>query len=98
MQRARRYHLVAHVDVQEKKVHVVQSGNLPLNKVYPDHFRRRVQQEIEARGVNFIFDDRLDESAPVDGVVHTRKGKVIPADLVVCPNCVLYARRLPLTC
>ncbi|ETW83688.1 hypothetical protein HETIRDRAFT_449349 [Heterobasidion irregulare TC 32-1] len=67
----------------EKKVHIVQSGDLPLNKVYPDHFRRRVQQEIEARGVNFRFDDRLDELAPVDGVVHTRKGKVIPADLVL---------------
>lgn len=91
MQRARRYHLVAHVDVQEKKVHVVQSGNLPLNKVYPDHFRRRVQQEIEARGVNFIFDDRLDESAPVDGVVHTRKRKGIPADLVVCPMFYMHA-------
>ena len=62
---------------------IVQSGYLPLNKIYPDYFRERVAEAIESRGVEFIFNDYLDQDAAQDGFVITRKGQKIPADLVV---------------
>ncbi|TFY76380.1 hypothetical protein EWM64_g7631 [Hericium alpestre] len=64
-------------------VTIVQSGHLPLNKVYPDRFRSTVESRIRQRGVEFVFGDYLDETETKDGFVRTRKGKVLPADLVV---------------
>ncbi|THH19894.1 hypothetical protein EW146_g1336 [Bondarzewia mesenterica] len=54
------------------------SGFLPFSKIYPDHFRKRMQQEMEARGVMFVFDGHRYECEPTDGVVHilTLKGYV----------------------
>ncbi|KAA1473407.1 FAD/NAD-P-binding domain-containing protein [Dentipellis sp. KUC8613] len=66
-----------------KSVTIVQSGDLPLNKVYAPRFRRAVDVRIRARGVELVFGEYLDETAPKDGVVTTRSGRKIPADLVV---------------
>ncbi|KAA1473408.1 FAD/NAD-P-binding domain-containing protein [Dentipellis sp. KUC8613] len=67
----------------DKSVTIVQSGDLPLNKVYSTRFRRTVETRIRKRGVDFIFGEYLDQTVPKDGVVFTRSGRKIPADLVV---------------
>ncbi|TFY51043.1 hypothetical protein EVG20_g11195 [Dentipellis fragilis] len=66
-----------------KSVTIVQSGDLPLNKVYAPQFRRAVDVRIRARGVELVFGEHLDETVPKDGMVTTRSGRKIPADLVV---------------
>ncbi|KAI0055646.1 FAD/NAD-P-binding domain-containing protein [Artomyces pyxidatus] len=66
-----------------KRITIIQSRSLPLHPSYPDKFRRRVEQECRARGIEFVFEDYLDQEVPEDGAVTTRKGKRIPADLVI---------------
>ncbi|KAI0316928.1 FAD/NAD-P-binding domain-containing protein [Amylostereum chailletii] len=67
----------------EKSVTIVQSRNLPFNDIYADRFRRRIAAECKNLGINFVFNDYLDGHTPTDGVVRTRKGKELPADLVI---------------
>lgn len=56
-----------------------------VNKAYPDKFRKYVGERVGERGVKVVYGDYVDEfPAPgVGGVVHTRKGLVIKADLAV---------------
>ncbi|KAI0031308.1 hypothetical protein K488DRAFT_52382 [Vararia minispora EC-137] len=67
----------------EKTVTIVQSRALPFNDVYKDNFRRRVLAEARAADINFVLEDHLDVREPKDGLVRTRKGVELRADLIV---------------
>ncbi|KAI0065708.1 FAD/NAD-P-binding domain-containing protein [Artomyces pyxidatus] len=67
----------------EKTTTIVQSRNLPLHPSYPDRFRSRVEKECRTRGIEFVFEDYLDQEVPKDGAVTTRSGKRLVADMVV---------------
>lgn len=55
-----------------------------LNDAYSEKFRRRLEREIRDRGIEIIFEDRVDELVPPDnGNITTRKGQVIECDLAV---------------
>ena len=56
---------------------------MPLASVYPDRFRKRVQDECRKLGIDFVFEDYLDDAVIKEGVVTTRKGKRLVSDLVV---------------
>jgi apoptosis-inducing factor 2 len=69
---------------QNKKVTLVQSSNMLLNKAYPDKFRLALDRGLKVRGVEIIYNDFIDE-IPAEGVVGvtTRNGNKLDADLVV---------------
>ena len=62
---------------------IVQSRNLPFNSIYADKFRRRIAAECEKFGIQFVFNNHLDETVPKEGFIETREGTKIEADLVV---------------
>ena len=66
-----------------KRVTIVHSDSQLLNSSYPNKYRKRVENDLTARGVNIIFNDYVDdfEGTPVK----TRSGRQIDGDLVVCP-------------
>ncbi|KAH8814679.1 hypothetical protein DL96DRAFT_1535093 [Flagelloscypha sp. PMI_526] len=66
------------------KVTIVHSGNTPLNKAYPEKYRRAVKRRLEQGKVNVIYNDYIDDfpEAPVK-TVRTRNGRELKADLVV---------------
>ncbi|KAI0671198.1 FAD/NAD-P-binding domain-containing protein [Trametes maxima] len=67
-----------------KKVTVIHGQNLPINNTYPDKFRKDIETRSRQRGIEFIYNDRVD--TPPEGTVGvtTRGGKHIPdADLVL---------------
>lgn len=66
------------------KVTIVHNGSMLLNDAYPEKYRRRVERDARARGVDVVLEDRLDDMTPSsEGTVKTQKGKVLPGDLVV---------------
>ncbi|KAH8814682.1 hypothetical protein DL96DRAFT_420617 [Flagelloscypha sp. PMI_526] len=66
------------------KITLVHSGEAPLNKAYPDKFRRAVKNRLEQGKVNAIYNDYIDDlpEGPVK-VVRTRNGQELKADLVL---------------
>lgn len=55
-----------------------------LNAAYSEKYRRRVESEFRARGVEVILEDRVDDlTPPTEGKITTRKGKIIECDLMV---------------
>jgi len=66
-----------------KNVTIIHGQPLLMNGTYPDRWRRKVTQGVEARGVYLVLDDVLENLEPQDGKVVTRLGKSIRADLVV---------------
>ena len=68
---------------QTKNLTIVHSRDLLLNDVYPDRWRRQVNESLQKRGVRLVLGDRVDDVVPKDGKIVTRSGKEIPADLVV---------------
>ncbi|KAK2462349.1 hypothetical protein APHAL10511_005655 [Amanita phalloides] len=70
-----------------KKVTIVQSNSALLNAAYPDKFRRQVERQTRAHGIDIILDDYIDmfEVGPIPSGtgITTRKGVQIKADLVV---------------
>ncbi|KAJ7164387.1 FAD/NAD(P)-binding domain-containing protein [Mycena filopes] len=69
----------------EKQVTIVHGGTAILNATYPAKFRTNLAKSLEARGINILLEDFIDE-IPLPGSttsVTTRKGSVIGADLVV---------------
>lgn len=67
------------------KVTIVHNGAMLLNDAYPEKYRRRVERDARARGVDIVLEDRLDAMMPsTEGTVTIRKGNVLPGDLVVC--------------
>lgn len=79
---------------QDKVTTIVQSRSLPFNDVYRDNFRRRILKECQAFGVDFIFNDYLDQAVPKDGHVTTRNGKAVRADIVVRHRSLSHVRPL----
>ncbi|KAJ7785799.1 FAD/NAD-P-binding domain-containing protein [Mycena metata] len=71
----------------DKEVTIVHgdTGGL-LNSAYPVRFRTSLAKSLEARGVNILLGDYVDEIPLADAAItsaKTRKGSVIEADLVV---------------
>jgi NADH dehydrogenase FAD-containing subunit len=64
------------------KVTIVHSAAEAMNNTYPDKFRKRLEKDFRARGVDFIFNDYIDDFEQT-GTITTRNGKQIGADLVV---------------
>ena len=44
----------------EKKVTVVHGGAKLLTSAYPDKYREEVERKCRARGINFVFNERVD--------------------------------------
>lgn len=71
---------------QNTKVTIVHSGTQLLNDVYPDKFRRSMEQKVRSRGINLVDQDYVEVfPEPLQKVdLVTRKGKTINGvDLVV---------------
>lgn len=67
------------------KVTIVHNGSMLLSDAYPEKYRRRVERDARARGVEIVLDDRIDDLTPSrEGTVTTRKGRLLQGDLVVC--------------
>ncbi|KAF6751673.1 hypothetical protein DFP72DRAFT_1135513 [Ephemerocybe angulata] len=66
-----------------KNVTVVHSRELLLNDVYPDFWRKQVNASLERRNIRLVLGERVDDIEPKNGVITTRSGKEIPADLVI---------------
>ncbi|KAJ7170069.1 FAD/NAD(P)-binding domain-containing protein [Mycena filopes] len=67
-----------------KEVTIVHGDTAIMNATYPAKFRTNLAKNLEARGINILLEDYIDE-LPLPGAttVTTRKGNVIEADLVV---------------
>jgi len=84
-----------------KKVTIVQGDSGLLNGTYPAKFRKDIEARIRKRGIELVLDDYIDVIPPPGaGSVTTRKGKVLPADLVVPtrggkPNTAIIKASLP---
>lgn len=85
-----------------KNVTVVHSGSKLLTAVYPDKYRNAIEKKARARGINFVFDEYVDE-IPEPGVrgLSTRKGTHFEsADLVIPafgsrPNTAIVSSLVP---
>ena len=72
------------IRLQDKRVTIIHGDNLLLNDAYPDSFRKTVARSIRKRDVNVILNDRVDDMTISDaGIVTTRSGRKLVADLVV---------------
>ncbi|KAF8178480.1 hypothetical protein BJ912DRAFT_664608 [Pholiota molesta] len=68
----------------EKKVTIVHGQDLLLNDAYPNCFRKDVAKGLRSRGIEIVLNDWVDELEPSEsGVIKTRNGKRIIADLVI---------------
>ena len=69
---------------QDKRITIVQGGELLLNDAYPVSFRKLVARSVRKRDVTVILNDRVDDMEISDaGIVNTRSGRKLVADLVV---------------
>jgi len=66
----------------KKKVTIVQGDSQLLNSTYTDKFRKRIEKDIRARGVELILNDFVDDPN-AKGPITTRNGQKIEADLIV---------------
>ncbi len=75
------------------KVTLVHSDSQLLSGIYPDKFRRLIEQKVRSRDINLVFEDYIDEFPEPGQTVDitTRRGKTIKgADLVVSSSsCML---------
>jgi len=64
-----------------KRVTIVHSDSQLLNSTYPGKYRKLVEKDLTARGVNIVFNDYVDnfDSTPIK----TRSGRQIDGELVV---------------
>ena len=77
-------HTHAADEIQDKKITIVHADALALNNVYPDRFRKDIERRWKARGIELIFNDRIDQlPSNLTGTVTTTKGKSIVSDLFV---------------
>jgi NADH dehydrogenase FAD-containing subunit len=66
-----------------KKVTIVQGSDHLLNATYPDKYRQRLDDSVNARGIQVLFNDYVDEIPTAGQAVTTRYGKKLNADFVV---------------
>ncbi|KAJ7040419.1 FAD/NAD(P)-binding domain-containing protein [Mycena alexandri] len=82
--KAQKIVLVGGGAVGEKEVTIVHGDTGIMNSTYPAGFRKGLTKSLEARGINVLLGDYVDEiPAPGPTTVKTRKGSVLDADLVV---------------
>ncbi|KAF9454135.1 FAD/NAD(P)-binding domain-containing protein [Macrolepiota fuliginosa MF-IS2] len=82
----------------EKKITIVHGDSLPLNGTYPAKYRGAVRKSLEARNIEFVLEDYIDDIPSLGSEVTettTRNGKTIQADLVIStrgqrPNTELF--------
>ncbi|KAJ7110023.1 FAD/NAD(P)-binding domain-containing protein [Mycena epipterygia] len=68
----------------EKEVTIVHGDNAIMNSTYPSGFRKALEKDLRARGINLILNDYVDEiPAPGPVSLQTRNGKEINVDLVI---------------
>ncbi|KAF8154820.1 hypothetical protein B0H34DRAFT_538842 [Crassisporium funariophilum] len=68
----------------DKRVTIVHDQELLLNEAYPKGFRKTVARGVRKRDVNVILNDRVEDLTISDvGVIQTRNGRKLVADLVV---------------
>jgi len=65
-----------------KKVTIVHSGAKLTNDTYPDKFRKKLEKDIRARGVELVFEDFID-NLEQSGPIVTRKGAQVDGDLII---------------
>jgi apoptosis-inducing factor 2 len=64
-----------------RKVTIVHSDSQLLNSSYPNKYRKRVEKDLTARGVDIVFNDYVDN---IDGApIKTRSGRQVEGDIVV---------------
>ncbi|KAJ3515585.1 hypothetical protein NLJ89_g1666 [Agrocybe chaxingu] len=66
-----------------KAITIVHGQPFLLNQAYPESFRKDMGKRVTKRGTRLVLNDYVDDFIPKEGKVITRKGTVIPADLVV---------------
>lgn len=66
----------------QTKATLVHGEHLLLNDFMADKFRKAMEDDLHASGVEVVLNDRVEGSIK-DGVVRTRSGKTIEADLLV---------------
>ena len=63
---------------------IVHNGQFLLNDFFPDRFRKRMQKDLEAAGINVILSDKLEISQLTTSTsITTSSGTTLKADLVV---------------
>lgn len=69
---------------------IVHGDSALMNATYPSGFRKALEKDLRARGINLVLNDYVDE-IPAPGPVSfkTRNGKEINVDLVVSLSCFL---------
>jgi len=68
----------------DKRVVLVHGQDALLNEAYPDRFRAKAYHRLKQTGTEIILQDHVDTQEPsADGIVTTRSGKSIQADLVI---------------
>lgn len=63
---------------------IVHKPKYLLNSIYPDKFRRSLEETLRSLEINIIVDDSVDSDLPpTDGKVTTKKGVTLNADMVL---------------
>ena len=71
--------------LQDKPVTIVQGDKYLLSDIYPQKFRMDVERRLRLRGIDVIFEDKV-EGRPViepGTPLTTKKGKTLNCDLLV---------------
>jgi len=69
----------------DKPVTIVQGSNYLLSDIYPRNFRMDIERRLRLRGIDVIFDDKV-EGRPVlhpETPLTTQKGKTLNCDLLI---------------
>lgn len=64
-----------------KKVTIVHSDSQLLNTAYPNKYRRRVEKDLASRGIDFVFNDHVDNFRSLP--TKTRSRRSLEGDVVV---------------
>lgn len=75
--------LMTFMHPQEMKVTIVHSQAQLLNDAYPAKFRKDMERRVRLRGVEIVFEDRIEDIAADATSVTTKKGVTLNADIVV---------------
>lgn len=64
---------------------IIQGGKYLLSEVYPRHFRMDIERRVRIRGIEILFNDKI-EGQPLlqpETPIVTQKGKSLKCDLLV---------------
>ena len=73
---------------QDKPVTIIQRDRYLLNDIYPRHFRMDIEKRLRIRGIDIIFDDKIEGRPELQSgtPLTTQKGKSLKCDLLVRPS------------